>query len=111
MSRTGNRQLKVLAACDAAQREHAKTRTICKPLKWDNAIALAEGWDVFQTDSEDGPSLLAIQRLDDPSSIPSLGYTAPKFKSDAVALRFVTERAVSGSVYHSHALYLNGTIA
>jgi hypothetical protein len=80
---------------------------------WDNTLALQEGWDVFGTDEVDeegnGYIRLAIQKLDDPSSVPELGYNDPKFDTDDQAYAFVLEKAKT-SAYHQQALDLHFTI-
>lgn len=70
---------------------------------WDNVQALAEGWDLFWTD-RDHASGLELQRVDDPMSLPELGYDDPKFASDEDARAFVVQRAAEGSDYHARAL-------
>jgi len=84
--------------------------------KWDNTIALQEGWDLFQVYREGG-SFLEIQRLDDPAGFEleyddfELDYDDPKFECDEDAVKFVTDKATNGSVYHFYALSLHGTEA
>jgi hypothetical protein len=72
-------------------------------MKWNNAIALSEGWDLFQTDRDGNPPILEILKLDDPASIPELGYSEPKFECDEDAVKFVTNKAKT-SKYHANAL-------
>lgn len=67
--------------------------------------ALEEGWDLFDVDGR-----FQLQKLDDPASVPELGYTEPKFKSDLDALLFVAHQALRGSKYHRNALALIGTL-
>lgn len=69
-------------------------------IKWNNAQAWQEGWDVFDT----GHSI-EILHIDTPWEFAGgLGYDDPKFDSDEAAAAFVTERANAGSKYHKLAL-------
>lgn len=75
-------------------------------LKFDNAAALMEGWDLFDVEGR-----WQLQRIDDPAADATfLGYDKPKFKSDAKAIMFVARLARAGSVYHMFALELIGTL-
>lgn len=79
--------------------------TILDASNWDNTQALTEGWDLFHVDY-DHASGLEIQRIDDPMSVPDLGYDDPKFTDDNEAMAFVVSRANTGSAYHKAALSL-----
>lgn len=72
------------------------------PEPFDNAQALAEGWDLFEADGT-----TQLQRIDWPGEEPGLGYSEPKFDSDDEALAFVQRRAEAGSKYHRDALAKN----
>ena len=73
---------------------------------FDNTQALSEGWDLFDVEGR-----LQLQKVDDPEADPSLGYTEPKFDSDAEAIIFVAKQADAGSEYHMTALGLIGALA
>lgn len=74
---------------------------------FDNSQALQEGWDLFDVDGR-----LQLQRIDNPSDhLDILGYTEPKFQSDAHAIVEVATKARAGSKYHWDALHLIGALA
>ena len=62
-------------------------------LRFDNSYAVAEGWDLFDVDTPDGPAK-QIQKNDENSP----------FKSDAEAIAFVRRLANAGSKYHADAI-------
>ena len=74
-------------------------------MNWDGKIAQSEGWDIFTVEREGETPHLEIQKLDDPASIPELGYAEPKFDYDEDAVAFVADRART-SDYHKRALEL-----
>lgn len=65
---------------------------------FDNTQALAEGWDLFDTEGR-----IQLSRIDDPANN-DLGYDEPKFPSDTEAILFVAKRAMEGSAYHYDAI-------
>ncbi len=65
----------------------------------DMAAAQAEGWDIFQSDD-----CLRLERLDDPGSIPELGFDDPKFESDYAAWAHVLAGGRDGNPLHTKAL-------
>lgn len=67
--------------------------------KTDTAAAQAEGWDIFQSDE-----CLRLERLDDPGSIPELGFTRPKFADDYGAWRHVVAGTAADNPLHVKAL-------
>lgn len=70
--------------------------------RFDNKQALNEGWGLFQVEG-----ILHVQRIDAPD-IDTLGYSEPKFASDADAIIFVALQAHAGSPYHRAAVDLMG---
>ena len=75
-------------------------------MTFDNTVALAEGWDLFEVEGR-----IQLQRIDCPSDHEQLGYSEPKFQSDAHALVEVATKARAGSAYHWGALHLIGCLA
>lgn len=63
-------------------------------IKWNNAQAAAEGWDIFDTASATGHPVWAILRDDE----------AARFADDGEAVAFVLNSAFEGSEYHRDAL-------
>jgi hypothetical protein len=72
---------------------------------FDNAQAVAEGWDLFDVDGR-----IQLQRIDAPE-LDGSGYDEPKFASDADALIFVALQAHAGAAYHREAIERIGTRA
>ena len=73
---------------------------------FDNSIALAEGWDLFDVEGR-----LHLQRIDFPADhVGILDYTEPKFASDAEAVIHVALKASQGSSYHMGAIALIGQL-
>ena len=62
---------------------------------WSHRQSHLEGWAMCELDGR-----WALQMLDDPSHDETLGYTQPKFTSDAEAIIFVALKAKDGSAYH-----------
>jgi hypothetical protein len=73
---------------------------------WDGRQACTEGWDLWDVDGR-----IQLQRIDDPGSDPELGFTEPKFDSDADAIIHVAMHAALGSEYHREALELIGALS
>ena len=74
-------------------------------MMFNNTQALSEGWDLFDVDGR-----IQLQRIDCPSDH-DLGYSEPKFQSDANAIIEVAMKARAGSKYHWDALHLVGSLA
>ena len=69
---------------------------------FNNEQAYKEGWVLAECEH-----YFDIQRLDDPSSVPGLGYTEPKFNDDTEAWEYVIKKSLEGSFYHLTALAIS----
>ncbi len=68
-------------------------------MRFNNSYAVAEGWDLFDIDTPDGPAK-QIQKNDE----------ATTFTCDAEAVAFVRRLANAGSKYHADAMRRDSTI-
>lgn len=74
-----------------------------------HTMSLQEGWLLTNYDGcQQGKSIVAICKLDDPSSAENLDYENPKFKCDETAADWVLRKAISGNIPHLLAVWLSG---
>lgn len=75
-------------------------------LEWtheDSLLASREGWALFDN-SDHG---FRIERIDDPSTDPTLDFTEPKFESDDDAVAWVWARCQQISHLHLRAMTIH----